>query len=442
MNTTPNILRWAGRALACGTLTFAAATYAGKPVKPPPTPSGPAYVAVSLGGLLDSSGRLVNRPADLNNVGQVVGNTVVPGTTGQQAYLINPLDGNGDGQPDTWFLDANSDGQNDLIIGLGGPSSACAVNDAGQVVGLVVIPGDAEAQVYLLDPRDTNNDGRPDRWFEDLDNDSFNDLMVPLGRPPGLGTSYQLWGPPDPDVNNLGQVIATYSDTNGVSPPLGFLLTPQVDANGVRHWFVDDGSGANALWVPLGTFRPIAINDKGQIAGQTQSGEAALLNPDGTLIALRPPACTYSLATTINNRGQIGITRVVDTGAPTPNEYAGLLTPLDTNNDGIPDTWYRDANGDGVNDLIVDLGTYKRMEISLVYTHGLNEVGAVLGGSVSYAQHFSTQAAWLWQNGVLQGLQDLAGVQHIQFAYAINNAGQIICYVNTLGVNCILLPAR
>jgi uncharacterized membrane protein len=383
-----------------------------------------------------------NRAHDLNNEGQVVGETPIPGTNTLQAYLLNPLDTNGDGQPDTWFLDADSDGQNDLITGLGGVSNAHAVNDAGQVLGLVADPG-VTGQLCLLDPLDTDNDGRPDCWFVDSDNDGFNDLVVPLGRPAGLGASYAIWTP-YADLNDLGQVIVSYHDTDGVSPDVGFLLTPQVDENGVRQWSVDDGSGANGLWVSLGTFWPTAINDKGQIAGSALSASgaptAALMTPDGSVIELKVGG-TFSFAPAINNRGQISVYRAVDT-AGQPDEHAGLITPLDTDNDGIADTWCRDANGDGINDLIVDLGTYKRMEQSIAYTHGLNEAGTVLGLSSTYAHHFYDASAWLWQNGVLQSLQDLTGATLIQSADAINDAGQIICFDNDLQTVCILLPTH
>jgi hypothetical protein len=51
----------------------------------------------------------------------------------------------------------------------------------------------------------------------------------------------------------------------------------------------------------------------------------------------------------INDAGQV---------VGTAGGFAFLLSPEDTNGDGTPDLWYRDANNDGVNDLMVTLGQW------------------------------------------------------------------------------------
>jgi probable HAF family extracellular repeat protein len=50
-----------------------------------------------------------------------------------------------------------------------------------------------------------------------------------------------------------------------------------------------------------------------------------------------------------------------------------LVNPMDANDDGVADTWFQDANGDGINDLVVDLGVQPPTD--------LNDSGWVIGSS-------------------------------------------------------------
>ena len=57
-------------------------------------------------------------------------------------FIVRPLDGDGDGTPDTWFLDENGDGLNDLMVALssietGVVNSPNDINELGQVVGII-----------------------------------------------------------------------------------------------------------------------------------------------------------------------------------------------------------------------------------------------------------------------------------------------------------------
>jgi hypothetical protein len=292
-------------------------------------------------------------------------------------------------------------------------------------------------------------------WYQDVTPvDGVNDLMSPLGSLSGKGES----GMPN-DINNLGQIVGWCGgvDDNGVYQYTGFLLTPEVDVYGVWQWYQDDGIGANALMHDLGAFIPRGINDSGQIVGNSgrrpTGGRAMLRNPDGSLIDLGA-AGTESEADAINNRGQIALS-VHLTSDPVNDWRARLLTPVDTNNDGKPDLWYRDLNDDGVNDLIVDLGTAQNLRSSGIAAHGLNDAGSVVGVSWTIVNppRFTPsdkRVPYLWQNSVLQTLTELTGVS-VQWnsVSAINNAGQIVCvgfsgtstfYDN--GNAYILLPAR
>ena len=114
---------------------------------------------------------------------------------------------------------------------------------------------------------------------------------------------------------------------------------------------------------------------------------------------------------------------------------------MDTNNDGAPDLWYRDLNGDGVNDLVVHQATLSNETGSMIAVHGLNESASVVGRSVMWTGNpprgIWKSVAVLWENGGVSKLKDLTGGQ-IEFleATAINNVRQI------LSDACILLPTR
>src|SRR5262249_23259284 len=96
---------------------------------------------------------------------------------------------------------------------------------------------------------------------------------------------------------------------------------------------------------------------------------------------------------------------------------AFLITPEDTDGNGTPDRWFRDANADGKNDLMRDLGTLGGTNpASLAWD--VNNLGQVVGQSSS---NTSTHA-FLWQSGVMS---DLGVGGDYSIARAINDAGLV-----------------
>ncbi len=151
------------------------------------------------------------------------------------------------------------------------------------------------------------------------------------------------------DINGLGQIVgqsgyATASATSSLWTPPGFVIDPKdTNSDGVPDLWNEDVSpadGANDLMHPIGDLggngaQPWAINSmESEVTG-------------------------FSLT-------------------PTEERRAYLLTPEDSNWDGVPDTWNKDANGDGVNDLMQDLGT-----LGGANSWGLdiNNLGMVVGAS-------------------------------------------------------------
>jgi uncharacterized membrane protein len=111
--------------------------------------------------------------------------------------------------------------------------------------------------------------------------------------------------------------------------------------------------------------------------------------------------------------------------------------PADTDADGEPDTWYRDTNGNGVNDLLVDIGVLGGTTSFESYTRDINDSGMVVGGS-THDEHPDgspgQNRAFLFRDlngnravdaGELQALGALVDGKPSN-AHGINNLGQVI----------------
>jgi probable HAF family extracellular repeat protein len=263
----------------------------------------------------------------VNNYGQVVGWSYSD-TGGYQAFLLNPTV-DVDGNPIAWFADAGAgvnalmtalgtlpaaDGEtfgtnswardiNDagLIVGeadtgdyqrhaflwkdgamvdlgtLGGSaSSACALNENGQVVGWAY-NSEGARRAFVITPADADQNGEPDTWYLDEDADGLNDLMLDLNRVMVSGFKMQLTEARDININ--GQIVGWGTSGTGDNMIyLAYLLTPGEAA-------ADDGSGglqtiADAALAPLlsdaddDSADPAADEDGQQSAAPAQFGIA------------------------------------------------------------------------------------------------------------------------------------------------------------------------
>jgi probable HAF family extracellular repeat protein len=160
------------------------------------------------------------------------------------------------------------------------------------------------------------------------------------------------------------------------------------------------------------------INASAQVVGTsgTNSGPMhGFLWQNGVMTDLGTLGGSYSSALAINDAGQVvGKSSVSPTSA---DAHAFLITPEDTNGNGIPDRWYRDTNGDGRNDLMRDLGTLGGRSSSAA---DVNSAGQVVGTAAIAS---GSDHAFLWQYGQMRDLGTLSG--QTSAANGINNSGQV-----------------
>ncbi|MEW6249951.1 MAG: hypothetical protein AB1716_04835 [Planctomycetota bacterium] len=236
-----------------------------------------------------------------------------------RAFIVVPQQG-------MFYVDANEDGVNDLMVDLGSlssqadpVSSATAVNELGQVTGYSYTPAGYHA--FLVTPVDG-------AWYADVDENGVNDLMTDLGTLGGTNS----WGR---DINNAGVVVGesdfTTSAGEHYSRAFRWAAGAATDLGTLR---ADSGLGFSAA---------SAVNENGAIVGWAENDNAErhafiyengamldlnsrlyLLNEDGRVVA---PSLVLTEARDINEDGLIvgwGVIR----GSATGETRGFLLTPM------------------------------------------------------------------------------------------------------------------
>ena len=287
---------------------------------------------------------------------------------------------------------------------LGGDvSSAADINESGHIVGSSeTSSGDTHA--FLIEPEDNDADGNPDTWYSGTN--GINELMIDLGT---LGGAYSYAS----DINNSAQVVGWSTNLSGESHA---FLWEDLNANGLS----DPGEMIDLGTLPGGTSSYARdINDLGQVVGYSNSHaflwedlNANGLSDPGEMIDLGTLGGDFSQAYGINNLGQI-----VGVSSPSFAVYhAFLITP-----DG--GTWYRDTDpADGVNDLMLDLGT---LSLPDSWAMRINDVSQVVGWIRSLVPVDIRPFLWTAESGMRE-IGTFGGP--ISLAMDINDLGQVVGY--------------
>jgi probable HAF family extracellular repeat protein len=343
-----------GRAIGLGLLALMIASVPGAvpagsaPATPQPPPN---YVVIDLGNLDGGMGRPGDgaTPYSINASGQIAGQSQAPDDP--HAFLSDTA-----GIHDLGAL------VDDVNI-----SGAWSINTAGQIVGY----------------SQTSNGNEHGFLYA-------NGVMHDLGTLGGLNST--AWA-----INDAGQVVGEAE-----------LAGPQPWDSGPTHAFLYDSTGMHDLGTLLGFSSARAINNHGQVVGETNTADGsmhAFLWQDGSMKDLGALAGDrYCTANGINAAGQIvGMSR--------------------------PDPFPRQLEGRA---FLYEAGAMRSLGTlggSSSQADGINDLGQVVGVSFTSQDTSASRHAFLYNNGVMIDLNDLLPANSgwvLNEAHAINNAGQIV----------------
>ena len=189
-------------------------------------------------------------------------------------------------------------------------------------------------------------------------------------------------------INELGQVVGESDTISGERH--AFIITPEdTDSDGVPDlWYRDTSpyDGVNDLILDLGTLggkNSVAqnVNDSGQVVGHSDTLEEGIIR-------------------------------------------AFIITPEDTDSDGVPDLWYRDTSpSDGINDLAVNLGRLGNYFRGNSRGYDINNDGQVVGTSDADRDNYH---GFLWTD--IEGMKSIGTFYggRRSSAFGINDIGQIV----------------
>jgi probable HAF family extracellular repeat protein len=176
-----------------------------------------------------------------------------------------------------------------------------------------------------------------------------------------------------------------------------------------------------------------AINENDQVVGESGVNGQAWLYNNGSLIDLGYSGIDVwknSGAQDINDGGQIVGWDVYLFAA----RHAFRIVPVENDCFGnpVPRLWYRDCDGNGTNDLMIDLGTLAGLTSGHAVALAINNPSQVVGWSThpDNPDDLLDKYAFIWTEG--KGMQDLNDLipsdsgWTLREAWDVNDAGQIV----------------
>lgn len=339
----------------------------------------------------------------------------------------------------TWGLAAAAQAQSGLVLryqflelegGDTGSTRAYAINNTGQIVGYL----EAEGKRHSA------------HWHNRVTTDLHGTVHYNLRHPLYDQDYSEAFA-----ISNAGQIVGTARTAIDCPPEFvittAFILRPAVLTDLATPYPGDALANLWTLGNPCATAYDSAatgISNNNYVVGWAdrvdgvthaflvtpvngrffEDANADLVNDLmidlGTLQASDP----VSSATAVNDAGQVtGYSYTMDDGRAAYRAF--LLTPLDNNNDGVPDQWFV-AAGNGANALMIDLGTLGGTNS---WGRAISNRGVVVGESdldMPTGEHYTR--AFRWVNGIMTDLGTLREDPNHGFSSAsgINDAGIIV----------------
>jgi alpha-tubulin suppressor-like RCC1 family protein len=245
--------------------------------------AGRGYVWTPMAGVTDlgTLGGGYTRAYDINARSEIVG--IAKDSSGElRGFRLRPLDTDENGTPDLWDVDKNEDDVNDLMERL-------------------------EHQQYRIEIAAINNEGIIAGDYYALDNTDYRRGMLwrsdnsstDLGGPPGLKTQPS-------DINDFGMVVGNVGQS--ITHP--FIILPRI-INGSPVWYEDISplDGNNDLMIELDEFvgyRAMAVNNAGTVCLRSYGPKNSVLWRGTEVVAtLSPDANVYARANALNDHEQV-----------------------------------------------------------------------------------------------------------------------------------------
>ena len=277
---------------------------------------------------------ITNGASGINGCGQIAG--TVSADVDHDGFLINPEDTNGDGKPDLWHRDSDGDGVNDLAQHIG-PLFVNGIDDLGRIVGETT---PAAGAIY------------PHAF-----------MRTRTGAVLDLGTLGGVYGSGASRSNRWGEVAGGSATSAGADRAVLFSIGPALPT--------PVGSDVSLRFKPVSSSRPVErvslvyaqVTEAG--ASEFVANDSGPPPPAGFRLG-NPPAY-FDLTTGAAFTGPVTVCAEYAASSFTNESSAALFHYEDSNGDGIADAWIdrtvsRDTDADRICASVTTLSKFALFE--------------------------------------------------------------------------------